>query len=105
MYFRTGSNSCYFDGQTIREEVPAIAYILGDEGSGSYYGKQLLRLSYNQLPNSIKEDFENQFGSTKSDIFENVYMKPHANVYLASFMKFLNRHYQHKYVINMIQKG
>ena len=90
----TGSNSCYFDGQTLREEVPAIAYILGDEGSGSYYGKQLLRdYLYNQLPNSINEDFENQFGSTKSDIFENVYMKPHANVYLASFMKFLNRHY------------
>ena len=102
----TGSNSCYFDGQTLREEVPAIAYVLGDEGSGSYYGKQLLRdYLYNQLPKSIKEDFENQFGSNKSDIFKNVYMKPHANVYLASFMKFLNIHYQHEYVINMIQKG
>ena len=28
----------------------------------------------------------NEFGNAKSDIFENVYMKPHANVYLASFM-------------------
>ncbi len=102
----TGSNSCYYDGQTLREEVPAIAYILGDEGSGSYYGKKLLRdYLYNQLPSSIKEDFEDQFGSSKSDIFENVYLKPHANVYLASFMKFLNRHYHHKYVIDMIQNG
>jgi hypothetical protein len=32
-------------------------------------------------------------------------MKPHANVYLASFMKFLNRHYHHEYVIEMIQNG
>ena len=102
----TGSNSCYYDGQTLREEVPAIAYILGDEGSGSYYGKKLLRdYLYNQLPSSINEDFEDQFGSSKSDIFENVYLKPHANVYLASFMKFLNRHYHHKYVIDMIQNG
>ena len=102
----TGSNSCYYDGQTLREEVPAIAYILGDEGSGSYYGKKLLRdYLYNQLPSSIKEDFEDQFGSSKSDIFENVYLKPHANVYLASFMKFLNRHYHHNYVIDMIQNG
>ncbi|MAW84363.1 MAG: hypothetical protein CL832_08210 [Crocinitomicaceae bacterium] len=102
----TGSNSCYYDGQTLREEVPAIAYVLGDEGSGSYYGKKLLRdYLYNQLPSSIKEDFEYQFGSSKSEIFENVYMKPHANVYLASFMKFLNRHYHHKYVIDMIQNG
>lgn len=102
----TGSNSCYYDGQTLREEVPAIAYVLGDEGSGSYYGKKLIRdYLYNQLPSSIKEDFEYQFGSSKSEIFENVYMKPHANVYLASFMKFLNRHYHHKYVIDMIQNG
>ena len=102
----TGSNSCYYDGQTLREEVPAIAYILGDEGSGSYYGKKLLRdYLYNQLPSSINEDFEDQFGSSKLDIFENVYLKPHANVYLASFMKFLNRHYHHNYVIDMIQNG
>jgi N-acetylglucosamine kinase-like BadF-type ATPase len=28
----TGSNSCYFDGEKIYEEVPSLAYILGDEG-------------------------------------------------------------------------
>jgi len=32
-------------------------------------------------------------------------MKPHANVYLASFMKFINRHYHHEYVSEMIQNG
>ena len=102
----TGSNSCYFDGKVLREEVPAIAYVLGDEGSGSFYGKKLLRdYLYNQLPESINKDFESQFGNAKADIFENVYMKPHANVYLASFMKFLNRHYHHEYVVNMIQHG
>ena len=102
----TGSNSCYFDGQNLREEVPAIAYVLGDEGSGSFYGKKLLRdYLYNQLPDSIQKDFESQFGNAKTEIFENVYMKPHANVYLASFMKFINRHYHHKYVIDMIKHG
>jgi N-acetylglucosamine kinase-like BadF-type ATPase len=35
----TGSNSCYFDGDIVKEQVPALGYILGDEGSGSYYGK------------------------------------------------------------------
>jgi len=102
----TGSNSCYFDGQNLREEVPAIAYVLGDEGSGSFYGKKLLKdYLYNQLPDSIHKDFESQFGNAKAEIFENVYMKPHANVYLASFMKFINRHYHHEYVTEMIQHG
>ena len=28
----TGSNSCYYDGENVHEEVPALGYILGDEG-------------------------------------------------------------------------
>jgi glucosamine kinase len=102
----TGSNSCYFDGENLIEEVPAIAYVLGDEGSGSYYGKKLLRdYLYNLLPVNIKEDLETQLGISKSIIFENVYMKPHANVYLASFMKFINTQYHTDYVVNMIEHG
>jgi len=102
----TGSNSCYFDGENLIEEVPAIAYVLGDEGSGSYYGKKLLRdYLYNLLPLNIKEELEKQLGISKSIIFENVYMKPHANVYLASFMKFINTQYHTDYVVNMIEHG
>ena len=40
----TGSNSCLFDGKKIHEEVPALGYVLGDEGSGAYFGKKLLAL-------------------------------------------------------------
>ena len=81
----TGSNSCFFDGKTIREEVPAIAYVLGDEGSGAFYGKQLLKdYLYNRLPIEIKNDLETKLEISKEKIFDNVYMKPHANVYLAS---------------------
>jgi glucosamine kinase len=102
----TGSNSCYFDGENLIEEVPAIAYVLGDEGSGSYYGKKLLRdYLYNLLPVNIKEELETQLGISKSIIFENVYMKPYANVYLASFMKFINTQYHTDYVVNMIEHG
>ena len=45
LVFGTGSNSCFYDGKNIREEVPAIAYVLGDEGSGSY-GKKLLKITF-----------------------------------------------------------
>jgi hypothetical protein len=70
------------------EEVPALGYILGDEGSGSYFGKKLLtRFLYRQLPAPIQQQLETEYKLNKTTIFENVYMKPHANVYLASFMK------------------
>ena len=102
----TGSNSCFYDGKTLREEVPAIAYVLGDEGSGSYYGKKLLRdYLYNKLPSEIKLNLEEEYKISKDSIFENVYTKPHANVYLASFMRFVSNHYHTDYVKDMIQHG
>ena len=102
----TGSNSCFFDGKNIREEIPSIAYILGDEGSGAYYGKKLLKdYLYKRLPLEIKNDLEKKFNISKSLIFENVYSKPNANVYLASFMKFISEHYNNNYVSEMIYEG
>ena len=102
----TGSNSCMFDGQKLTEEVPALGYILGDEGSGSYYGKILLTdYLYHKLPVDIRNNFDKTFKLTKADIFDNVYMKPHANVFLASFMRFISSMNDHPYVDKMIKNG
>ena len=102
----TGSNSCYFDGENLIEEVPALGYVLGDEGSGSFFGKKLLSdYLYNRLPEQIKDDLECHFSISKATIFENVYMKPNANVYLASFMRFITNHKEHDYVSKMVEDG
>src|SRR5690606_3640922 len=38
----TGTNTCIYDGEDITLNIDSAAYILGDEGSGSYIGKKLL---------------------------------------------------------------
>jgi len=87
----TGSNSCYFDGQNVHEEVPALGYKLGDEGSGSFFGKKLLAMYlYKQLPAHIHDAFKEKYGLTMKMVVENVYNRPHANVYLASFVRFIS---------------
>jgi N-acetylglucosamine kinase-like BadF-type ATPase len=102
----TGSNSCHFDGDIVREEVPALAYILGDEGSGSYFGKKLLSdFLYKRLPDEMHKGLIDKFGLTKDIIIDRVYMKPHANVYLASFMKFITTFKSEPYVQEMIAEG
>ncbi len=102
----TGSNSCYFDGNNIEEAVPAVGYILGDEGSGSYYGKQLLRdFLYHNLPKQIEADFIKEFNLNKGRIFEKVYRRPNANVYLASFMKFIAERKEEPYFKDMMIEG
>lgn len=102
----TGSNSCYFDGTNIVEEVPALAYILGDEASGSYLGKKLIAAYlYKKLPKEIEYDFDKEFGLTKEMIFDRVYNKPHANVYLASFTRFVGRYKDHELIKSFVLQG
>ena len=102
----TGSNSCYFDGSQIHEKRPALGYILGDEGSGTYYGKILLKLFlYNDLPTDLQENFQSEYGLNKEIIFENVYQKPKANKYLASFAKFLSTYKTHPWVKEQVSEG
>lgn len=86
----TGSNSCLYDGKDVYEEVPALGYVLGDEGSGAYFGKKLLaKFLYHELPEATMKLLRDDYGLEKEKIFDAVYKKPHANVYLASFAKAL----------------
>lgn len=102
----TGSNSCHFDGDIVREEVPALAYILGDEGSGSYFGKKLLTdFLYKKLPEEMHQRLIDEMSLNKNTIMDRVYMKPYANVYLASFMPFITSCKSEQYVQDMIHEG
>lgn len=102
----TGSNSCGFDGKEIWEAVPSLAYILGDEASGSWYGKILLReYFYKKLPADLRESFEHTYNISKDELINKVYREPNANVYLASFTRFLGQHAQHPHVINWVKTG
>ncbi len=102
----TGSNSCHYDGENLTEAVPALSYILGDEGSGSYFGKKLLAaFLYHKLPDHVAEDLVKRHEVTKSSIMENVYMKSGANVYLASFMRFIADHKADPFIDDMLISG
>lgn len=103
----TGSNSCHWDGKNeISQVVPALGNRLGDEGSGSYYGRKILsKYLYGLLPEILHQTLENEHQLTKEKIFENVYHKAHENVYLASFAKILSKHKDLKFVQNLILEG
>ncbi len=46
----TGSNFCWYDGTSIDRQINTLGWPLGDEGSGTYIGKLLVRaLYYDQL--------------------------------------------------------
>lgn len=85
----TGSNSCLYNGREIEWGVPALGYILGDEGSGAVLGRRLVSdLLKNQLGEDLKEKFLAQYQLTQADIIEHVYRMPMANRWLADLSRF-----------------
>lgn len=86
----TGSNSCYYDGEKIVDNVSPLGYILGDEGSGAVLGKLLLGdILKNQLPQEICTKFLKQYDLDRLAIIRRVYKEPQANRFLASVTPFL----------------
>lgn len=102
----TGSNSCLFDGEKIIDNVPNLAYILGDEGSGGHLGRLLIQsYFYREFPIDIKNDFEEAYGNDRQVFLDNIYIKPNANVYLASFARFLSDHKDHIYIQSLVNRS
>ncbi len=98
----TGSNTCLYDGRYIIDNVFNLGYLLGDEGSGSNLGKSLLKsFFYREMPADLEEAFITLYGSDKKEILDKVYRES-ANVYLASYAKFIADHKYHIFVKKLV---
>lgn len=99
----TGANSCYWDGEQIQKNVPALGFILGDEGSGAVLGKRLVAdVLKNQLSDELKEKFLTQYNLTAADVIENVYRKPFPNRYLAGLSKFCAENIENPMIYKLV---
>ena len=99
----TGSNSCFFDGEKIRIDLPSLGFLIGDEGSGSALGKHLLRRFFmKKLPADLERNFINTYNLSIEEALKNMYHNPRANAYLGEFNKFIADHKSHSYFQNMV---
>ncbi len=102
----TGANSGVYDGEKVTEKIKALGYILGDEGSGAWIGKNLLALYLRgELNPSLSGFLEKRLGQDQADIFEKVYRTPHANRYLAGFSRFVFQHIREPQMYKLVYDG
>ncbi len=98
----TGSNTCLYDGKNIVDNVSNLGFLAGDEGSGSYIGRKLIQsYFYRELPQDLVNSFERMHPEGKTAIKDTLYGE-NANVYLASFTRFLSEHKDHFYVQKLL---
>lgn len=102
----TGSNSCFFDGKTMKTAVDSLGYILMDEASGNYFGKRLIRdYYYKTMPQELAEVFQTKYDLSSDVIKENLYKKENPNTYLASFAEFIFTNERNGYFYTLISEG
>ena len=99
----TGSNSCYYDGERIVDNVSPLGYILGDEGSGAVLGKLLIGdVLKRQLPDDLCERFLAQYDLDRIAIINRVYKEPQGNRFLASVTPFLLENIERKEIHELV---
>lgn len=87
--------------------MSALGYILGDEGSGAWFGRHILSdYLKDQMPDTAREAFEDDFGPiTAEQAIRHVYQMPCPNRYLATFAAYLGRHADLRYVQELSYRG
>ncbi|MDE6368386.1 MAG: ATPase [Muribaculaceae bacterium] len=99
----TGSNSCYYDGEKIVDNVSPLGFILGDEGSGAVLGRTLVGdVLKNQLPADLCQKFLAKYELDRLTIIRRVYIEPQANRFLASVTPFLLENIDHPAIHELV---
>jgi N-acetylglucosamine kinase-like BadF-type ATPase len=102
----TGSNCTYFDGKEIEQRITSLGYVLMDEASGNFFGKQLIRAYYfKTMPEALAKKFEDQYDLSPDTIKENVYRRENPNTYLAKFAQFIIQHKRVPEMKTIIEDG
>jgi glucosamine kinase len=102
----TGSNISFFDGEEVHSGKHGLGYVLGDEGSGTWFGKALITdYLYGNMPADIHTRFGEKYPLTKEVVINNVYQQPAANSYLASFARFMNDIRSTDYCQALLKRG
>ena len=102
----TGSNSCLYSNGKIKDNIPSLGYVLGDEGGGCYLGKSLINKVYKrQLSKPLTDFFFEETRLTIEELIRKVYQEPAPSRYLASFIPFIKAHIDKKEIRDIVEEG
>jgi glucosamine kinase len=102
----TGSNSCLYNGNDIIDNIPSLGFLLGDEGSGAWFGRKLLQAYfYRELPQDLHIAFIQKYPFTKDEILNSIYGVKNPNSVVATYMPFLTENNEHIFIKQLLHSG
>lgn len=99
----TGTNTCFYNGTEIVEVVDSLGFLAGDEGSGAYLGKQIIKAYVRgYLPNHLALLFNSTYGFTKPQLISALYESKSPNKFAAQFAVFAGNNIQNKFITELV---
>lgn len=101
----TGSNSCLYEHGEIRKNIRPGGFILGDEGSGVWLGREFLSdFVKGLLPEDLEAAFVKEYGLDYTQIVRKVYKEQAASAFMASLAPFILSHKENEYVGGLLER-
>jgi glucosamine kinase len=102
----SGSNAAWYNGKKISPNNYGLGYILADEGSGNWLGRQLIKGFMSQtLPENILKKFLQRYDLDRKTLLEKVYRQKHPALFLSSFTEFFVDNVEDNYISEIIKDG
>ncbi|MVN91186.1 hypothetical protein [Mucilaginibacter aquatilis] len=102
----SGSNAAYFDGKKIKDNNYGLGYVLADEGSGNWLGRQLIKAYLNEtLPENLRKRFVKHYDADRRTLLEKVYHQRQPALYLSSLTEFYADNQNDPYIQNVLVEG
>lgn len=102
----SGSNAAWYDGKRIRPNNYGLGYILADEGSGNWLGRQLIKAYLNEtLPANLRKKFVKRYDTDRKILLEKVYHQRQPALFLSSLTDFFTDNLNDSYLQEVVIKG
>jgi len=102
----SGTNAAWYDGKKIKPNNFGLGYVLADEGSANWLGRQLVKgFMSDTLPADIRKKFLKKYDFDRSTLLEKVYRQKHPAIFLSSFADFFTENRENVYLQNVIKTG
>jgi len=102
----SGSNAAYYNGKKVEPNNYGLGYILADEGSANWLGRNILQDYITQtMPQNLLLKFEEKYPLDIKLILERVYRQSNPVLFLSSFSEFVFENREDLYMKQLINKG
>ena len=102
----SGSNAAWYDGKKVAPNNYGLGYILADEGSSNWLGRQLIKGFMSQtLPPAIIKKFIHKYDADRKTLLEKVYRQKQPALFLSSVADFYLENKEDIHLRSVIKKG